>query len=127
VVGRAPVFPHPKTKHRPNPQKKNAPHAFNRRLAAAVAFKPVGKGDAVQGPDVGHAALRVEERADDGRRAERERVGDLVDGRQLGRREKGFQAVEGRADLLAAHEEPEVQVADVAALVAKRVRVFFQE
>mmetsp|Transcript_1183 Transcript_1183/g.3816 ORF Transcript_1183/g.3816 Transcript_1183/m.3816 type:complete len:392 (+) Transcript_1183:2245-3420(+) len=54
------------------------PHPVNAGLAPAVTLEPVCKGDVVQGPDVPHASLRVDQRPNDRRRPQSKRVGQLI-------------------------------------------------
>mmetsp|Transcript_15467 Transcript_15467/g.39248 ORF Transcript_15467/g.39248 Transcript_15467/m.39248 type:complete len:260 (-) Transcript_15467:259-1038(-) len=101
------------------------PQALDGAAAAARPFEPLGEGDPIQFAHALHAAVKVEERLHDragDRVAERERVRDLVADAELRRSGEGLEAVEGRAD--PAH--PEIELADLAALVDEEVAVILE-
>ena len=98
------------------------PHALDGAAGAAEGEEPLGEGDVVEVAHHLHAAVKVDEGADDRGGAEADGVHDLVVEAELLRRREGFEAVEGRAD--AAHAE--VEGARRAALIDEDVRVLLE-
>lgn len=92
-----------------------------------MANEPVFERDAVEGTDIAHATLGVNDRTHNGGGAQGHSVLHLVHRRELRRGEERFEAVERRADLEVANLEAEVQEPHVSVVVDKRVRVVLQQ
>lgn len=92
-----------------------------------MALKPLSERHIIQSTHIPHTPFRVDQRSHNRGRSKGQRVGQFIQRRQLRGREKGSQAVEGCANLLATDIQPEIEFPDIAAFVAERMGVVFEE